>query len=97
MRSKPVKKPQFSTSEGAVAMDMLACGYKKKGSLHHGRVGAGLTLTLDMAVGTGMGRQLKGVKKKRAKASIMRSLLSSMYRGSLLLGCCNVRAAVGLH
>ncbi len=46
-------------------MDELACGYKKQGSLHHGRVGAGLTLTLDIAVA----RVPTGKGLKRAKAS----------------------------
>ncbi len=61
-----MKKLLFCTSEGAVA---IRSGYKKLGSLHHGRVGAGLTLTLDMTVGRAVGRQLKGVRKKRVKAS----------------------------
>ncbi len=67
----PVKKPLRSTSMGAVA---LACGCKKRGSLHHGRIGAGLTLTLDMAVGRVLGRPAKGVRKKRAKADMPLSL-----------------------
>ncbi len=41
-----------------------------RSNLFHGRVGAGLTLTLDMAVGRvlGVAGNGKGVKKKRAKA-----------------------------
>ncbi len=46
-------------------MDRLACGYTG-----HGRIGAGLTLTLDMAVSRvrGLAGGGKEVKKKRAKA-----------------------------
>ncbi len=47
-------------------MDSIACGYKAVGSLHRGRIGAGLTL--DMGVGRVMGRPSEGVRKKRAKA-----------------------------
>ncbi len=52
-------------------MDALACGYARKGDIHHGRVGAGLTLTLDMAVGRAVGPSA-GAKmqvQKSAKAS----------------------------
>ncbi len=65
----PKEEQQFSTMAGAVAMDALACGFKLRGSLQHGRVGAGLTLTLDTAVGrVHGGGPGKVVKKKRAKA-----------------------------
>jgi hypothetical protein len=48
-------------------MDALACGYARKGDIHHGRVGAGLTL--DMAVGRLQGGPLeKGQFEKKAKA-----------------------------
>ncbi len=49
-------------------MSRLACSYKAVGSICHGRVGAGMTLTLDIAVGRVVGRQpSKCVKKKWAK------------------------------
>ncbi len=52
---KPLPQAQqlFSTTAGTVAMSRLACGYKAVGSILHGRVGAGLTLTLDTAVSRG--------------------------------------------
>jgi hypothetical protein len=37
----PVNQRLFTTKKGAVAMDALACGYARKGNIHHGRVGAG--------------------------------------------------------
>ncbi len=66
----PVKKPLLSTSEQAVAMDRLACGYQLQGNLHHGRIGAWLTLTLDLAVNRLVGRPKaeQGVKKKKAQS-----------------------------
>ncbi len=67
----PVSQRLFTTKEGAVAMDALACCYARKGDIHHGRVGAGLTLTLDMAVGRAVGG-IAGAKmvakKKNAQA-----------------------------
>ncbi len=67
---KPVKKPVFSTKADAVAMDALASGDKAVGNLRHGRMGAGITLTLDMAVGRVVcGPVEGGTKKRRAKAS----------------------------
>jgi hypothetical protein len=56
----------FATFEGAVAMDALACGYARKGNIHHGRVGEGLTLTLDMAGGPDC-RCQGGSKEKQCK------------------------------
>ncbi len=43
---------------------------QEEGNLHHGRLGAGKTLTMDLAVSRLVGRPKahEGVKKKRAKA-----------------------------
>jgi hypothetical protein len=63
----------FTSREGAVAIHALACGYSGTADIHHGRLGAGLTLTLDMAVSralggaAGRGSSWKG--QRNAKAS----------------------------
>ncbi len=38
------------TAGSAVAMDALVCRYKQQGNLHHGCIGWGMMLTLDIAV-----------------------------------------------
>ncbi len=63
----PVNQRQLTTTDRSVAMDALACGYGRKDDIHHGRVGPGLTLTLDMAVGRAVGQiaGAKGAAKKK--------------------------------
>ncbi len=51
-----------------------AGGYAGKGDIHHDRVWAGLTLTLDMAVSRAMGRNAgakKGAKNAKMKGHVL--------------------------
>ncbi len=78
-KRRPVKKPVFSTTARAVAMDALACGYKAVGSLCHGRVGAGLTLTLDMGVYRITG-QPPDVGRERVKKKAKGNVVTTFFR-----------------
>jgi hypothetical protein len=62
-------------------MGRLACGYKKQGSIFHGCVGGGVTLSMGIAVGRVMGSaaQGKGVKKRKKRAKVIGNEVSKFF------------------